>query len=118
MTTCYTGAISDSSASAYRRRYWVWAATIALSIATVTLAYVEPISSFFVTLFSNIEDWNPDRRRLVRHVPVPDLWALTHLSIGVQYSNRNIDSMFLRARLRSQRVASLPEKLAVRPYPS
>jgi solute carrier family 45 protein 1/2/4 len=65
ITMRYTGAISDSSPSAYRRRYWIWAATIALSIATVTLAYVEPISSLLVTLFSNLEDWNPDRRRLV-----------------------------------------------------
>src|SRR5258708_4250916 len=73
ITMCHIGAISDSSTSSYRRRYWIWAATCALSVATITLAYVEPIASFFVTLFSNIEDWNPDRKRLVRRAR--DLWG-------------------------------------------
>lgn len=91
----YIGAISDSSTSTYRRRYWIWASTVALSIVTVTLAYVEPIASFFVTVFSNIEDWNPDRRRLVRHGP--DLCASTHLSVGGTYSDRDIHPVFLRA---------------------
>ena len=92
---CYIGAISDSSTSTYRRRYWIWTSTVALSIVTVTLAYVEPIASFFVTVFSNIEDWNPDRKRLVRHSL--DLWASTYLSIGGTYSDRNIYPVFLRA---------------------
>lgn len=92
---CYTGAISDSSTSTYRRRYWIWASTVALSIVTVVLAYVEPIASFFVTMFSNTEDWNPDRRRLVRHFL--NHWASTHLSIGGKNGNRHINPMFLRA---------------------
>ena len=113
---CYIGAISDSSTSRYRRRYWIWASTVALSVVTVTLAYVEPIAYFLVTMFSKTEDWNPDQRRLVRHFL--DHRASAHLPIGGKNGDRNINFMFLRARLRSQRVASLPEKLTVRPYPS
>ena len=94
ITLCHTGAISDSSASTYRRRYWIWASTAALSIVTVTLAYVEPIGAFLVAVFSNTEDWNPDRRRLVRRVL--DHLAWTHLSIGGKYGDRSIYPVFLR----------------------
>jgi len=59
------GAISDSSVSAYRRRFWIWSAAGALVFATLVLAYVEAIASFLVTMFSNLEDWNPERQKKV-----------------------------------------------------
>jgi hypothetical protein len=33
--------------SCYHHRYWIWASTVALSIVTVILAYMEPIASFW-----------------------------------------------------------------------
>jgi solute carrier family 45 protein 1/2/4 len=59
------GAISDSSISGYRRRFWIWTAAGALVFATVILAYVEAIASFLVTMFSHLEDWNPERQKKV-----------------------------------------------------
>ncbi|KAG8711157.1 hypothetical protein FRC09_020745, partial [Ceratobasidium sp. 395] len=45
------GAISDSSTSKYRRRYWVAASTVVLFFAAVGLAFAIPISQFLVSLF-------------------------------------------------------------------
>ncbi|KAI0303258.1 MFS general substrate transporter [Russula brevipes] len=42
------GAISDSSTSKYRRRYWIVTSTVALVASTLTLAYCEDIATFFV----------------------------------------------------------------------
>lgn len=64
------GAISDSSISAYRRRFWIWSATVALIAATLLLAYVEPVASFIVDMFTHMEDWNPDRRKKVQHLAI------------------------------------------------
>ncbi|PVG03619.1 MFS general substrate transporter [Serendipita vermifera] len=64
------GAISDSSSSAYRRRLWIWIATGALIFATLTLAYVEPIASFLVDMFSHMEDWNPARQEKVKNLAI------------------------------------------------
>ena len=43
------GAISDSSRSRYRRRYWVVTSTIALVISTLVLAYCKEIAAIFVS---------------------------------------------------------------------
>ena len=62
-----TGAISDSSTSKYRRRYWVVTSTIVLLVATLVLAYCQPIAAFVVDLFQGGEgDWDPKRNRDVR----------------------------------------------------
>ncbi|KAH9999305.1 MFS general substrate transporter [Russula vinacea] len=45
------GAISDSSVSKYRRRYWVVLSTAALVVSTLALAYCKEIASFFVNMF-------------------------------------------------------------------
>ncbi|KAI9512205.1 MFS general substrate transporter [Russula earlei] len=54
------GAISDSSTSKYRRRYWIVLSTVALVVSTVTLAYCEDIASLFVDMFGiGVGDWDP-----------------------------------------------------------
>lgn len=55
------GAISDSSTSKYRRRYWVVLSTFALVASTLTLAYCEDIASVFV----NVGDWDPKGHKRV-----------------------------------------------------
>ncbi|KAF7301801.1 ANK-REP-REGION domain-containing protein [Mycena indigotica] len=46
------GAISDSSTSKYRRRYWIILSTVALVFSTLILAYCEALAGFLVDLFS------------------------------------------------------------------
>lgn len=53
------GAISDSSTSKYRRRYWIVWSTFALVASTLTLAYCEDIASVFV----DTGDWGPKRHQ-------------------------------------------------------
>ncbi|KAI0003105.1 MFS general substrate transporter [Russula compacta] len=58
------GAISDSSTSKYRRRYWVALSTAALVASTLILAYCEDIASFFVNVFRiGAGDWDPKQHR-------------------------------------------------------
>jgi solute carrier family 45 protein 1/2/4 len=45
------GAVSDSSTSKYRRRYWVAMSTLVLFFAAVGLAFAIPISETFVSFF-------------------------------------------------------------------
>lgn len=54
------GAISDSSTSKYRRRYWVVLSTAALAVSTLVLAYCEEIASFFV----DASDWDPKNHKV------------------------------------------------------
>ncbi|VDB98727.1 unnamed protein product [Peniophora sp. CBMAI 1063] len=65
------GAISDSSTSKYRRRYWVVTSTIVLGIATLVLAYCQSIAAFVVDLFQGGEgDWDPTRNRDVANTAI------------------------------------------------
>lgn len=88
------GAISDSSTSGYRRRFWIWTATCALVFATFLLAYVEPISSFIVDMFTHTEDWNPDRHKKVQRlaigIAVVCFYILDFALNAVQASLRNL----------------------------
>lgn len=60
------GAISDSSLSKYRRRYWIVAATVLLVISGLGLAFTEPVAKALVDLFGGGQgDWDPREARLV-----------------------------------------------------
>ncbi|KAI0068767.1 MFS general substrate transporter [Artomyces pyxidatus] len=63
------GAISDSSTSKYRRRYWVVLSTVVLLVSTLTLAYCKDIASVFVDLFhGGAGDWDPRRAHQARRL--------------------------------------------------
>ena len=51
------GALSDSSSSKYRRRFWIILSTGALVFSTLTLAYCKPLAGFFVNLLLGDGDW-------------------------------------------------------------
>jgi solute carrier family 45 protein 1/2/4 len=60
------GAISDSSTSRYRRRYWIVMATIVLVFAGLGLAFTVPIARTLVDIFrGGAADWDPHRQKLV-----------------------------------------------------
>ncbi|KAG6336692.1 hypothetical protein ID866_2399 [Astraeus odoratus] len=65
------GAISDSSTSKYRRRYWVCLSTVALCASTLALAYCKSIAGFLVDLFGGgLGDWDPERYKQVSNVAI------------------------------------------------
>lgn len=52
------GALSDSSSSKYRRRFWIVLSTVALVISTLTLAFCQELAEFFVNLIAaGAGDW-------------------------------------------------------------
>jgi len=60
------GAVSDSSSSKYRRRFWVVLSTIALVMSTLTLAYCKEIAGFVVDLAGvGAGDWSEKRAERV-----------------------------------------------------
>lgn len=62
------GAISDSSHSRYRRRYWIVTSTMLLVFSGLGLAFTEPIAKALVDLIGGGQgDWDPKTIRLVRH---------------------------------------------------
>ena len=74
---CVTGAISDSSHSKFRRRYWVILSTVALVLSTGALAYCQSTAAFFVDLFGGgAGDWDPERQKQVRRRLSKDILAL------------------------------------------
>ena len=61
------GAISDSSHSKYRRRYWIVTATMLLVFSGLGLAFTEPIAKALVDLFGGGQgDWDPKSVHIVR----------------------------------------------------
>lgn len=65
------GAISDSSTSNYRRRYWVVLSTGALVVSTLALAYCQDIAGFFVDIFGGgAGDWDPERTKQATNVAI------------------------------------------------
>ncbi|KAF7355434.1 ANK-REP-REGION domain-containing protein [Mycena sanguinolenta] len=57
------GAISDSSTSKYRRRYWIAVSTIALVVSTLILAYCQELADFIVDIFDvGVGDWDEKRK--------------------------------------------------------
>ena len=62
----FAGAVSDSSASKYRRRFWIVLSTVALVIATVTLAYCQVLAAAFVDIIGiGAGDWDEERNKRV-----------------------------------------------------
>lgn len=60
------GAISDSSNSRYRRRYWIVMATAVLVLAGLGLGFTVPIARALATLFKgDTAEWDPRRQKLV-----------------------------------------------------
>ncbi|RXK42648.1 solute carrier family 45, member 1/2/4 [Tremella mesenterica] len=65
------GAISDSSLSRYRRRYWIVAATVLLVVSGFGLAFTEPVAKALVDLFGGGEgDWDPRSADLVKKTAI------------------------------------------------
>lgn len=65
------GAISDSSTSKYRRRFWIVSSTVVLVLTTLVLAYCEAIAAFFVDLFGvGAGDWDGQRNRQAVNVAI------------------------------------------------
>jgi solute carrier family 45 protein 1/2/4 len=59
------GAISDSSNSRYRRRYWIVTATVLLVFSGLGLAFTEPVARALVDLFGGGQgDWDPRHAEL------------------------------------------------------
>ena len=60
------GAVSDSSHSRYRRRYWIVTATMLLVLSGLGLAFTEPIAQALVDLFGGGQgDWDPKSQHYV-----------------------------------------------------
>ena len=89
------GAISDSSTSKYRRRYWIASSTAVLVVSTLTIAYCKQIATFFVDLFGGGQgDWDPKRANYVANtaigLAVVSFYLLDFALNALQASLRNL----------------------------
>lgn len=89
------GAISDSSTSKYRRRYWVVLSTGALVVSTLALAYCQNIAGFFVDIFGGgAGDWDPKRTKQAANaaigIAVFAFYVLDFALNALQASLRNL----------------------------
>ncbi|KAF9008949.1 hypothetical protein BDQ17DRAFT_1422133 [Cyathus striatus] len=89
------GAVSDSSTSKYRRRFWIVLSTIALVVSALTLAYCKEFAAFFVDLLNVGEgDWDEKRTRSVHTTAigfaVVSFYILDFALNGLQASLRNL----------------------------
>ncbi|PFH52834.1 hypothetical protein AMATHDRAFT_73959 [Amanita thiersii Skay4041] len=89
------GAVSDSSTSKYRRRFWIILSTVALVISTFTLAYCQSLAAFFVDLFDiGAGDWDEERNKRVASTAigfaVVSFYVLDFALNGLQASLRNL----------------------------
>ncbi|KAJ8086780.1 hypothetical protein PM082_005605 [Marasmius tenuissimus] len=65
------GAISDSSPSKYRRRYWIMTSTLVLVLSTFVLAYCKELAAFFVDAFGvGAGDWDERRIKQVNNTAI------------------------------------------------
>ncbi|KAF8640148.1 hypothetical protein AX17_001384 [Amanita inopinata Kibby_2008] len=90
-----TCAVSDSSTSKYRRRFWIVLSTIALVVSTLTLAYCQGLAAFFVDLFGvGAGDWDEERNKRVSSTAigfaVVSFYVLDFALNGLQASLRNL----------------------------
>ncbi|TFK43415.1 major facilitator superfamily domain-containing protein [Crucibulum laeve] len=89
------GALSDSSTSKYRRRFWIILSTCALVVSTLTLAYCQSLAEFFVDLFGvGVGDWDQKRIESVKSTAigfaVVSFYILDFALNGLQASLRNL----------------------------
>ncbi|KIY49325.1 MFS general substrate transporter [Fistulina hepatica ATCC 64428] len=89
------GAISDSSTSKYRRRFWIMLSTAALVLSTLVLAYCQPLATFFVDLFRVGQgDWDNTRNHRVQStaigLAVTSFYILDFALNALQASLRNL----------------------------
>ncbi|KAI6003738.1 MFS general substrate transporter [Pisolithus albus] len=89
------GAISDSSTSKYRRRYWICLSTAALVAAILGLAYCASMAAFLVDLYGGgFGDWDPERDKQVTNVAIAiavvAFYALDFALNALQASLRNL----------------------------
>ncbi|WVF66722.1 hypothetical protein IAT40_001464 [Kwoniella sp. CBS 6097] len=89
------GAISDSSTSKYRRRYWIVTATMLLVLSGLGLAFTEPVAKAIVDLFGGGQgDWDPKSIRLVKNtaiaIAVFSFYCLDFALNALQASLRNL----------------------------
>ncbi|GFZ42873.1 hypothetical protein JCM24511_00591 [Saitozyma sp. JCM 24511] len=89
------GAISDSSNSRYRRRYWIVTATVLLVFSGLGLAFTEPVARALVDLFGGGQgDWDPRHTELVKGtaigIAVFCFYCLDFALNGLQASLRNL----------------------------
>ncbi|KAJ7904651.1 MFS general substrate transporter [Mycena olivaceomarginata] len=65
------GAISDSSTSKYRRRYWIALSTVALVLSTLVLAYCQELAAFVVDIFAvGAGDWDEKRKSWAKKIAI------------------------------------------------
>ncbi|KAF8076526.1 major facilitator superfamily domain-containing protein [Lyophyllum atratum] len=89
------GALSDSSASKYRRRYWIIVSTVALVISTLTLAFCQEIAKTVVDLVGGgAGDWDDRSKEQVKStaigLAVLSFYILDFALNGLQASLRNL----------------------------
>jgi solute carrier family 45 protein 1/2/4 len=85
------GALSDSSSSKYRRRFWIILSTVALVFSTLTLAYCKPLAELFVNLLLGEGDWTEkhvDNTAII--FAVISFYILDFSLNGLQASLRNL----------------------------
>ncbi|EAU84891.2 hypothetical protein CC1G_00410 [Coprinopsis cinerea okayama7 len=89
------GALSDSSTSKYRRRFWIVLSTVALVLSTLVLAYCEPLAAVVVDLLAVGQgDWDDRRNKIVTNTAigfaVVSFYILDFALNGLQASLRNL----------------------------
>jgi len=88
------GALSDSSSSKYRRRFWIVLSTIALVFSAITLAFCQELAKFFVNLFETSEDWTDKHNNRIDNtaiiLAVVSFYILDFSLNGLQASLRNL----------------------------
>ncbi|KAG8865363.1 hypothetical protein FRB96_000253 [Tulasnella sp. 330] len=89
------GAISDSSTSKYRRRYWIFTSTLVLIVSTLVLAYARAIAGFLVDLFGSNEGrwdirWQKQAQNTAIGLAVVCFYLLDFALNALQASLRNL----------------------------
>jgi solute carrier family 45 protein 1/2/4 len=119
LITISLGAISDSSASKYRRRYWIATSTVVLVLATLSLAYCQSIAAFFVDFFGGgAGDWDPQRIKLVSSLNLLVGLLYSETNPGSQYRHLHRRCRILSPRFRPQCLAGVSAEPSFRYHPS
>ncbi|KAJ7498783.1 hypothetical protein FB451DRAFT_10114 [Mycena latifolia] len=89
------GAVSDSSTSKYRRRFWVVLSTAALVVSTLVLAYCKDLAAFFIDFFAiGAGDWDEKRINWVKNTAIGlavfSFYVLDFALNALQASLRNL----------------------------